>query len=138
VNTNQGKDGNIGGMKMLTTKSGRPKEPASFQDCNWTTLGWVAATGEHVMCTIIIPGKWPSNDEITGFNTVAQLDKKIVLDRENPDPIFEDADDKVYPMDPTCIYTIKAIPTFIAIKKWQHNRKSNYRHAPIRGQTGSV
>jgi hypothetical protein len=29
---NQGKDGNIGGMKMLTTKYGWKKERASFQD----------------------------------------------------------------------------------------------------------
>jgi hypothetical protein len=102
ANKNQGEDGNIGGMKMLTTKSGRPKERASFQDCHWKTLGWTAATGETVMCAIIIPGKSaPTNDEITGSNAMALLNENIVLDRDNPDPIFEDGDDKVYPMDPT-------------------------------------
>jgi hypothetical protein len=76
-------------MKMRTTKSGRPKERTSFQDCHWATLEWTAATGEPVMCAIIIPGKSaPSNYEITGFNAMIQLNEKIVLDRDNPDPIF--------------------------------------------------
>jgi hypothetical protein len=99
---------------MLTTNSGRPKLRASFQDCIWTTLGWTATTGEPVMCAIIIPGKSaPYNDEITGFNAMAQLNEKIVLDRDNPDPIFEDGDDEVYPMGPICIFNGKSIPTFV-------------------------
>jgi hypothetical protein len=36
-----------------------------------------------------------------------------VLDRDNPDPIFEDGDNKVYPMGPTCIFNGKSIPIFV-------------------------
>jgi hypothetical protein len=101
-------------MKMITTKFGRPKEIAIFQDCHWTTLGWTSSTGEPVMCAIIILGKSaPSNDEITGFSAMSQLNEKIVLDRDNPDPIFEDGEDKVYPIGPTCIFNGKSIPRFI-------------------------
>jgi hypothetical protein len=99
---------------MLTTKSGQPKERASFQDCHWLTLGWTVATGEHVMYDIIIPSKTPpSNDYITVFNAMAKLEENIVLDRDNPDPIFEDGDDKVYLMGTTCIFNGKTISTFV-------------------------
>jgi hypothetical protein len=56
------------------------------------------------MFAIVIPGKTPpSNDEIIGFNAMAQMNENIVLDRDNPDPIFEDGNDNVYPIGPTCI-----------------------------------
>jgi hypothetical protein len=88
------------------------------------------------MCAIIIPGKTPpSNDEITGFNAMSQLNGKILLDRDNLDPIFEDGDDKVYSMGPTYIYNGKTIPTFVQTTENGHNIKSTYRHAPIHGQT---
>jgi hypothetical protein len=32
ANTNEGKDGNISGMELLTTQEGRPKERSSFQE----------------------------------------------------------------------------------------------------------
>jgi hypothetical protein len=41
------------------------------------------------------------------------IEKNIVLDRDNPDTIFEDGKDKVYPMGPTCIYNGKTITTFV-------------------------
>jgi hypothetical protein len=114
ANTNQGKYGNIGGMKMLTTKSVQPKKISSFQDCHWTTFGWTVLTGEPVMCAIITPGKSaPSNDEITDLNAMAQLSENIMLDRDNPGPIFEDGDGKVYPIGPACIFNGKSIPTFV-------------------------
>jgi hypothetical protein len=66
------------------------------------------------MCIIIIPDKTlPSNEEITGFNAMSQLEENIVLYRDNPDPIFEDDNDKVYPMGLPCIYNVKTIPTFV-------------------------
>jgi hypothetical protein len=65
----------------------------------------------------MIGKKSPSNDEITGFNAMAQFHENIVLDRDNPDPIFEEGDDEVHPMGSTCIYNGNTIPTLITTKE---------------------
>jgi hypothetical protein len=53
-NTSQANDGNNTGTKYVTGKGWRAQQQNSFTDCHYTTLGFTAATGEPVMCAIII------------------------------------------------------------------------------------
>jgi hypothetical protein len=67
-NTSQANDGNKTGTKYVTRKGWRAHQQNSFTDCHYTTLGFTAATGEPVMCAVIIAADRLKDHEKIGFN----------------------------------------------------------------------
>jgi len=70
-NTNQKHDGNVGGEKLLKPKGGKAQKVTATTDSHFTVLGFTAATGEPVMCAIILAGKSITNDQILGMDIQA-------------------------------------------------------------------
>jgi hypothetical protein len=56
-NTSQAKYGNVGGQTYLCTKDGHPQNWAATKDTHFTLLGFTAANGEPLICTIIFTAK---------------------------------------------------------------------------------
>jgi hypothetical protein len=53
-NTSQANDGSKTGTKYVTGSGRRAQQKNSFTDCHYITLGFTAATGEPIMCAVII------------------------------------------------------------------------------------
>jgi hypothetical protein len=100
------KNGNRGGQKFLTTWNSKARERWSTKDCHFTVLLFKAATGEPVMCAVIVAKKGPlTMEERIGFNAMAQLEEQDELDLENIDKKkFCDGKDKVFPYKPTVTF----------------------------------
>jgi hypothetical protein len=52
-NTSQTKDGQVGGQKYLCETDGCPQQRAAVKDSHFTILGFMAASGQPLMCAII-------------------------------------------------------------------------------------
>jgi hypothetical protein len=105
-NTSQVKDGNVGGEKYLCTKQGRPQQRAATKDTHFTVLGFTAATGDPVMCTIIFAAKTMQEQWRLGFDPFAEW-----VGEEN-DIHLNIGEGKVYPMGPNCSFNGKNVPCF--------------------------
>ena len=70
--TSQEGDGHVGGQKKIVPGGTVPKESATTNDNHFTLLGCTAATGEPVMCTIIIVGKTINSDAVTGIEVFTE------------------------------------------------------------------
>jgi hypothetical protein len=56
-NTNQKKDGHIGGGKYLCERGTTPKQVCTTKDAHFMVLGFTSANGQPVMCVIIFEGR---------------------------------------------------------------------------------
>jgi hypothetical protein len=112
--TNQVKNGHRGGQKFLTTRKGKTRERYSTKYYHFTVLPFVEATGEPVMCAVVVAKKGPlTMEEIIGLNAMAQLDEQDELDMEDIDDKFCDVKDKVFPYGPTVTYNGKKVPCYV-------------------------
>jgi hypothetical protein len=66
--TSQANDGYKTGTKHITGNGWRAQQQHSFKDCHYTTLGFTIATGEPVMCAVIIAAEKLIKHERLGFN----------------------------------------------------------------------
>ena len=110
-NTSQEGDGHVGGQKKIVPRGTVPKESATTNDNHFTLLGFTAATGEPVMCAIIMAGKSINSDAVTGVNVFAQK----VGDEADPDFVKNNTGPgKLYPLGPTCEFKGKQVPCVVA------------------------
>jgi hypothetical protein len=105
-NTSTTKDGNVGGEKFLCHISARPQIRAATKDSHFTVLGFTAANGQPVMCSVIFSAKSLCEEWVIGFNASAPW---IGAD--------DDVDgntggvDKRFPMGPVCTFNGIDVPT---------------------------
>ena len=71
-NISQKGDGNAGGQKFMVANDMRAQVRNSFKDNHFTVLGFTAATGEAVMCAIIIAASKLKVTDVTGFNPLSE------------------------------------------------------------------
>jgi hypothetical protein len=111
-NTNQKKDGHLGGTKYVVERNTVPKEISSTCDKHFTVLGVTAASGEPVPCVVIfaseqnvIPENWVTGIDIQKSPLMEEFDAtKVALDSEN----F--GENKYFPGGPCCNFLGKKIP----------------------------
>ena len=86
------------------------KEVATTNCNHFTVLGFTAATGQPIMCAVIISGKTIHPEAITGLDLFAtQID-----DESDPDYITNNTGPgKIYPNGPTCVYKGKEVPCMV-------------------------
>ena len=110
-NTSQVGDGHVGGQKKIVPRGTVPKESATTNDNHFTLLGFTAATGEPVMCAIIMEGKSINSDAVTGIDVFAQK----VGNETDPDFVQNNTGPgKLYPLGPTCEFKGKQVPCVVA------------------------
>jgi len=105
-NTSQSKDGQVGGQVFLCSKDGRPQQRAATKDAHFTVLGFTAASGEAVMCAVIVAAKTFKPEWRTGFDPFAEW----VGREENIEA--DSGDNKQYPFRPTCLFKGKTVPCY--------------------------
>jgi hypothetical protein len=111
-NTNQKKDGHIGGTKYVVGRNTVPKEISSTSDKHFTVLGVTAASGDPVLCVVIfaserdvIPESWVTGIDIQKNPLMEETDStKVALDSGN----F--GKNKYFPGGPLCNFLGKEIP----------------------------
>ena len=67
-NTSATKDGNIGGEKFLCERFARPQINAATKDAHFKVLGFTAATGDPVMCAVIVSANKLRQEWVLGCN----------------------------------------------------------------------
>lgn len=109
TDTAQDKDKNVGGTVYVTIDGQRASLPSSKASSRFTVLGVTAATGEPLMCIVIMAAKEVVPREAMGFDHLAENpydpDKPL---KENEGP------GKALPGLPTCEFRGKQVPGFLA------------------------
>jgi hypothetical protein len=109
-NTSQEGDGAVGGERKIVTRGTVPKESAATNSTHFTLLGFTTATGEPVMCAVIIAAKTLRPEVITGLDIFAPVEGV-----EEDDDFYEKntGAGKMYPCGPTCAYRGKEVPCLV-------------------------
>jgi len=107
-NMSQKNDRNIGGEKFLVCPDSQAQIQLAFKDCHFTVLGFTAATGEPVLCVIVLASKTMKMDYIMGVNPFANIDEDNLLTDNHCD-----GEDKYFSMGPSCDVGGKKVPCFI-------------------------
>jgi hypothetical protein len=106
-NTSQEGDGARGGEKKIVSRGTVAKEMATTNSNHFTVLGFTAATGEAIMCAIIVAGKTIKPEVITGLDAFASK----IGNESDPDFITKNSGPgKIYPNGPTCVFKGKEVP----------------------------
>jgi hypothetical protein len=74
ANTSQKQDGNIDGRNFVVARGTRPQERNAYNDCQFTIIGFTAATGGAVMCAVIVAAKHLTVFEASGINYLSEDD----------------------------------------------------------------
>jgi hypothetical protein len=126
-NTNQTKDGQIGGEKFLVIGAGsRPQQKAATKDSHFTTLGFTNANGEPVMCAIIFAAKKMDISWQLGIDHAAPW--------EGDESDFEKnvGFGKRHPLGPECEVNGKKGPMFLLCNRVRrHQWHVTYQNAPV-------
>jgi hypothetical protein len=113
-NTSQEGDGAVGGERKIVTRGTVPKESAATNSTHFTLLGFTAATGEPVMCVVIIAAKTLRPEVITGLDIFAPKEG----DEEDPDFAEKNSGrGKMYPCGPTYTFQGKEVPCLVCNTK---------------------
>jgi hypothetical protein len=75
-NTSQEGDGAHGGERKIVGKDTVPQESVTTNDNHFTVLGFTSASGEPIMCGIIIEGSKIRSDIVTGMDIFAKKTEK--------------------------------------------------------------
>ena len=105
TDTAQDKDGHIAGQTYLKVGDSEIKLESSKLTNRFTVIGLTAATGDPVMCIVIIAGKELTLQDALGYDHQAETPF-------NPDIPFEDniGPRKAFPNLPTCTFRRKDGP----------------------------
>jgi hypothetical protein len=117
-NTSQSNDSNRSGTKYITGKGMRQQQQNTFTDSHFTTLGFTTATGEPIVCMVIMKGNTGPLEKV-GYNCVSpdwggedcNYDDEELLEflvEENMRGL-----NKVFPCGPTCEYNGNAVPCLV-------------------------
>jgi hypothetical protein len=110
-NTSQEGDGARGGEKKIVAGGTVAKEAATTNNNHFTILGFTAATGEPVMCAIVVSGKTMKPEVITGLDVFATKNGE----ETDPDFIYNNTGPgKIYPNGPTCLFNGKEVPCMVS------------------------
>jgi hypothetical protein len=109
-NTSQEGDGARGREKNIVSRRAVTKESATTNSNHFTILGFTAATGEAIMCTIIASGKTMKPEVVTGLDLFATkigngTDLDFIANNTGPG--------KLYPNGPTCQFKGKDMPCVV-------------------------
>ena len=112
TDTSQEEDGNISGQTYLQFANQRIELTSSKASGRFTVIGLTAATGEPVMCVVIMAAQELGIADAMGFDYLAdsQYDTQKTLE-ENSGP------GKALPGLPTCTFHGKTIPALLAHTK---------------------
>jgi hypothetical protein len=116
--TSQSNDGNCSGTKYVTRKGVRPQQQNIFTDSHFTTLGRTTATGEPIMCMVIMKGA-PGPLEKIGYNCLSPDwgGEDCKYDDEESEELLVVENmrglDKFFPCGPTCEYNEKTTPAWL-------------------------
>ena len=109
-NLSQEGDGAVGGERKIVGRGSVPRESASTNDTHFTVLGFTAATGQPIMCAVIVEGKTLKPEVVTGLDVFATK----VGDESDPDFIANNTGDgKLYPYGPSCFFKGKEVPCMV-------------------------
>ena len=78
-------DGLKGGKKRLCERNGVAKQRCTTAEARWATLGFTAASGDPVLCVVIIKAKELSPLDILGVDIFQSYDKSTSME-ENTGP----------------------------------------------------
>jgi hypothetical protein len=109
-NTSQEGDGARGGEKKIVSRGTVAKETATTNCNHFTVLGFTAATGDPIMCAIIVSGKTMKPEVVTGLDVFAkkngeESDDDFIANNTGPG--------KIYPNGPTCVFKGKEVPCMV-------------------------
>jgi hypothetical protein len=114
-NTLQTKDGQVGGQRFLCSIDGRPQQCATTKDAHFMVLGFMAASGEAVMCGVIFAAKSFQHEWRTGFDPFAEWVG------EEEDIALNCGYDKLYPFGPSCLFKGKNCTLLLLLlRKWKY------------------
>ena len=109
-NTSQEGDGALGGERKIVGRGSVPRESATTNDNHFTVLGFTAATGEPIMCAVIVEGKTMRPEVVTGLDLFATKEGN----EEDPDFLEKNTGPgKIYPYGPSCWFKGKEVPCVI-------------------------
>jgi len=80
-NADQEGDGHIGGELNIAERGVILKTRAATNDNHFTMLGFAVATGEPIMCAMILEGEKLRGDWVTGIDMLAE-EIRSVSDRD--------------------------------------------------------
>ena len=116
-NTNMTSDKNKGGEQFVCERGTVPRQQASNTDIHFTCLGFTNASGEAVMCGIIIGAGTLSVEQVLGVDVMAgthdevQTALNVIMD---DNALLNDMKtNKMFPGGPTCYVGDKVIPPFV-------------------------
>ena len=110
TDTAQDKDGHIGGQTYLSVGDRQINLESSKATNRFTVIGLTAATGDPVMCIVIIAGKELTLHDALGYDHQAES-------AFDPNIPFEDniGPGKAFPNLPSCEFRGKTVPGFLAM-----------------------
>jgi hypothetical protein len=111
-NTNQEKDGNIGGEKFLCISKERAQQRASTKDAHFSVLGFTCGNGQPIMCAIIFAAKQIDPLWVQGIDPFAAWEGEEREIEKNSGSIG-----KRHPFGPTCMFNGKEVPCFCCCSK---------------------
>jgi hypothetical protein len=110
-NVSQEGDGAVGGERKIVGRGSVPRESATTNDTHFTVLGFTAATGEPIMCAVIIEGKTMKPEVVTGLDVFATK----IGNESDPDFITNNTGPgKIYPYGPSCLFRGKEVPCIVS------------------------
>jgi hypothetical protein len=110
-NTSQEGDGALGGEKKIVGRGLVPRESAATNDSHFTVLGFTAATGEPIMCALILEGKVMRPEVITGLDLFTAKEG----DENDADFVSRNTGKgKMYPCGPVCNFKGKQVPCMVS------------------------
>jgi hypothetical protein len=100
-NVSQEGDGAVGGERKIVGRGSVPRESATTNDTHFTVLGFTAATGEPIMCAVIVEGKTMKPEVVTGLDVFTTK----IGNESDPDFLTNNTGPgKIYPYGPSCLF----------------------------------
>ena len=120
-NTNMINDKNNGGERLACERRTVSRQHASTIDVYFTVLGFTNASGQSILCGIIIGGHKLTAYHVLGFDVIVGLPQEIItaVNRLNDEFFFENMSTrKKCPGDPPCSVNGKKISPFVTFSPY--------------------
>ena len=113
----QDDDGQIGGQTYVVARGSRAGIKSSTKTSRWTTIGLTAASGDPVMCIIIMSGKEMNFMQRMGYDHFVsdenKLDPNIPLNEVNTNNYTGPG--RLFPGGPTCTFRGKQVLALVTM-----------------------
>jgi len=109
-NLNQEGDGAVGGKSKIMGRGSVPREKARTNDTHFTLLEFTPATGEPIMCAVIVEGKSMKPEVVSGLDVFATR----LGDESDPDFLVKSTSPGIiYTYGPSCLSQGKDVPCIV-------------------------